>query len=314
MTLPREFRRPRLLLLGFGDVAKRLAKQQLARMAARQGPRLIAVSRSREGSKHETLGSSLRANRSAWLGWNMDEPNKMRRLARIGQMAIIFAPPAETGQSFIDSRMRKTALAIRGAGKRIPLAYISTTGVYGDQHGGVVNEHSVCRPGQARSRRRLDAERTLRALGGHVLRAPGIYAHDRLPIARLRAQTPALSEQDDVFTNHIHAEDLAKIAWLAVFRGKPARVTNAVDHSQMTMGQYFDAVAQALQLPKPPRVSLQDMRALADQGVISPMALSFFLESRQVRSLRLEAELRAHLAYPTVADCLSEVAKQRHNS
>ncbi len=311
MTLPREFRRPRVLLLGFGDVAKRLAHQRLSQTFAGHGPRFIAVSRSKAAQADEALTKRISATRSLWLAWSLDNRAKTKQLASIGQMAIVFAPPAESSLHDRDLRSRKLALAIRGAGKRVPLVYISTTGVYGDQRGGMVTEHSTCRPSQARSRRRLDAERCLRALGGHILRTPGIYAQDRLPIARLRAQTPALSEQEDVFTNHIHADDLATISWLALFRGRPTRVTNAVDHTRMTMGEYFDAVAQAFDLPKAPRVSLQEMKALAKQGVISPMALSFFLESRQVRSLRLESELGVRLAYPTVTDCLKKAAQTK---
>jgi nucleoside-diphosphate-sugar epimerase len=309
MALPREFRRLRILLVGFGDVAKRLADQRLGLQTRRHGPRVIAVSRSRPTPENHTLLERMRESRSQWLCWDIDQTNRAVALARIGQAAILFAPPAESHNSSHDARSRTLANAIRRAQKRTPLVYLSTTGVYGDQRGGSVRETSTCRPRQPRSQRRLDAENVLRPLGAHVLRVPGIYAHNRLPIARLKAQTPALRKEDDVRTNHIHADDLAKIAWLALFRGKPARVTNTVDQTQMTMGEYFDAVALTLGLPKPPRVSLQEMKRLAQEGAISPMALSFFLESRQVQATRLENELRLALAYPTVADCLKTLKK-----
>jgi nucleoside-diphosphate-sugar epimerase len=308
MALPREFRRLRVLLSGFGDVAKRLAKQRLSQAPRGHGPRFIAVTRS-EPTADSGLFQALRNSRSQWLAWDIDQPAYAKRLARISQASIVFFPPAEIQNSRVDPRARKFALAVRSAGKRIPLVYLSTTGVYGDHRGGRVCETTPCKPGQARSLRRLDAERALRPLGAHVLRVPGIYASDRLPIARLKSQTPALQKEDDVFTNHIHADDLAKIAWAALFRGKPARVTNAVDQTRMTMGEYFDSVAEAVGLPKPPRVSMQEMQALAQQGVISPMALSFFMESRQVRSDRLEKELRVQLAYPNVNQALAIQAK-----
>lgn len=307
MTLPREFRRLRVLLLGFGDVAKRVAKQRLSQTSARHGPRLIAASRSHGNA--EALDEMLRKSRSQWLSMDLDARTGAKRLAGLGEMGIVFFPPPENKNSDFDTRTRKFAQAIRFTGKRMSLVYLSTTGVYGDQAGGKVDETTPCRPRQARSRRRLDAERNLRPLGGHVLRVPGIYAQDRLPIARLKAQTPALRKEEDVVTNHIHADDLATIAWLALFRGRPARVTNAVDHTRMTMGEYFDAVAQVLGLPKPPRVSLQEMKSLAQAGAISPMALSFFLESRQVVSGRLEKELRVRLAYPNVANTLAALEK-----
>ena len=308
MTLPREFRRARILLLGFGDIAKRMATQRLSQPSARHGPRFIAASRSQD-SALAGMHELLRNSRSQWLSMDLDKRACAKQLACIGEMGIIFFPPPEDKNSNIDTRSRKFAQAIRFAGKRMPLVYLSTTGVYGNQAGGKVCETSICRPGQARSRRRLDAERSLRPLGAHILRVPGIYAQDRLPIARLKAQTPALRKEEDVLTNHIHADDLAAIAWKALFRGRKSRVTNTVDQSHMTMGEYFDAVAQALGLPKPPRVSLQEMKGLAQAGSISPMALSFFLESRQVVSSRLEKELGVRLAYPNVATALARLPK-----
>jgi nucleoside-diphosphate-sugar epimerase len=308
MTLPREFRRLRVLLLGFGDVAKRLARQRLSKTSSRHGPRFIAASRSAAGAS-QGMDEMLRKSRSQWLSMDLDQRNSATRLACLGQMAIIFFPPHENQNERIDSRTRLFANAIRRAQQRMPMVYLSTTGVYGNRNGGRVDETSTCRPGQARSQRRLDAERRLRPLGAHVLRVPGIYAQDRLPVARLKAHTPALRKEEDVFTNHIHADDLAAIAWKALFHGRKTRITNTVDNSRMTMGEYFDAVAQALGLQKPPRVSLQEMKELAQAGSISPMALSFFLESRQVVSGRLEKELGVHLAYPDVASTLATLPK-----
>ncbi len=306
MTLPREFRRLRVLLLGFGDIAQRLARQQLAKPSSLHGPRLIAVSRSKANTNPELL-RALRKQRSAWLAWDLDQRLFVDRLARVGQVSLVFFPPADPQGSVNDTRAQNLARAIRKAPNPMPMVYLSTTGVYGNREGGRVNETTTCRPGQARSRRRLHAEQTLRALNAHVLRVPGIYAHDRLPTARLAAQTPVLAQQEDVYTNHIHAEDLARITWAAAFRGRCARITNAVDETEMTMGEYFDTVAEALKLPKPPRVSMKEMQALAQQGAISAMALSFFSESRKVESARLSKELRITLRYPRVGDCLREL-------
>lgn len=188
----------------------------------------------------------------------------------------------------------------------MPGVYISTTGVYGDYAGNTVTETSPCRPANTRSTRRLSAERIWRrALGFHVLRVPGIYAEDRLPVERLTAQQPALSRNDDVYTNHIHADDLARIAYAALFRGKMGRITNAVDQGDMKMADYFDAVADALRLPRPPRISRKEMDALAKSGAIGPMMAGFLSESRRVKTERLAPELRIRLGYPTVADTLT---------
>ncbi|HMY79668.1 MAG TPA: SDR family NAD(P)-dependent oxidoreductase, partial [Thauera aminoaromatica] len=185
------------------------------------------------------------------------------------------------------------------------VVYISTTGVYGDCAGVRVDETRPCRAQTARGRRRVDAERRLRAFGRRnrvrvaLLRAPGIYAADRLPLERLRRGDPVLAADEDVHTNHIHAEDLARIACLALFRAGPGRAYNASDDSGLRMGEYFDAVAERFGLARPPRMARAEI-----VRHLSPLALSFMSESRRLDNRRLKRELRLHLRYPTVADGL----------
>ena len=128
-----------------------------------------------------------------------------------------------------------------------------------------------------------------------MLRVPGIYAGDRLPIERLQRGTPALVETDDVHTNHIHADDLAAIAFVALWRGRSQRTVHAVDDSAMRMGDYFDAVARTFGLPPPPRLPREALRA-----AVSPMLWSFMSESRRLDNRRLRRELRVRLRWPTV--------------
>jgi nucleoside-diphosphate-sugar epimerase len=167
-------------------------------------------------------------------------------------------------------------------------------------------------PRNARARRRVDAERGLRAWavasGGQVaiLRAPGIYAAERLPIERLQRGTPALARADDVYTNHIHADDLARLCALALFRARPGRVYNASDDTRMKLGDYFDLVADAFGLARPPRLA----RAELAQAV-SPMLLSFMSESRQLDNRRVGKELRARLLYPRVGEAVAAMAAAR---
>jgi nucleoside-diphosphate-sugar epimerase len=144
-----------------------------------------------------------------------------------------------------------------------------------------------------------------RRAGGQVaiLRVPGIYGNDRLPLERLRAGTPALAEPDDVYTNHVHADDLARMVALALFRGLPARVYHASDDTRMKMGAYFDAVADVFGLPRPPRLPRAQL-----QAAVSPAALSFMSESRQLDNARIKRELGVRLRYPTVDDALARVA------
>ena len=133
-----------------------------------------------------------------------------------------------------------------------------------------------------------------------VLRVPGIYAADRLPVERLRQQVPALIPADDVITNHIHADDLARIARTALLRGPRQRVINAVDDSQMTLGDYLDQVADRLGLPRPPRHSRAELTR-----TLSEVRMSFMRESRRLDTRRLKRELRVRLQWPTVAEFLA---------
>jgi nucleoside-diphosphate-sugar epimerase len=189
------------------------------------------------------------------------------------------------------------------------LVYISTTGVYGDCGGDWIDETRHVQPSTDRAVRRVHAEGLLRQWGVRtgvkisILRAPGIYAADRLPIERLQKGTPALVAADDVFTNHIHADDLARAALVAITRALPNRVYNVADNSDMKMGDYFDVVADHFKLARAPRVS----REAASTVISSPM-LSFMSESRRIRNQRLKHELRFRFNYPTVTDLLNELA------
>ena len=119
---------------------------------------------------------------------------------------------------------------------------------------------------------------------------------------------PALQACDDVYTNHIHAEDLARICFISLFKGKPTRITNTVDDSKIKMGDYFDEVAKAFNLPKAPRISIKEMNLLAKEKKISSMMASFFKESRLLKNERLKNELNISLKFPNVIEYL-----RKHN-
>jgi nucleoside-diphosphate-sugar epimerase len=181
--------------------------------------------------------------------------------------------------------------------------------VYGDCSGALIDETRAVNPQSLRAQRRVSAEAQIRSwaiqtgVAAHILRVPGIYAQNRLPLDRIKRGTPALQEVDDVYTNHIHADDLARLIKRAIYHAKPQRVVNACDDSQMKMGDYFDAVADAFQLPKPPRLNKQELASVLD-----PMMLSFMSESRRIQNHRLR-ELKFHLQYPTVDDYLGFTSK-----
>jgi nucleoside-diphosphate-sugar epimerase len=242
---------------------------------------------------------------------DLDDAASLRRIAGLAEIVMHFAPPPDHGP--LDTRTRRL-LAALAKGKSLPqrLVYISTSGVYGDCSGERIDETRTPRPTTARAARRVDAERQLRIFGRRhgvvisILRAPGIYAADRLPIERLQKGTQALRDEDDVFTNHIHADDLAMLACAALRYGQANRAYNATDDSEMKMGEYFDLVAQRFGLPKAPRLS----RAEAVEQM-RPLQLSFMSESRRLANQRIKKELRASLRYPRVEDGVEAAWQER---
>ncbi|HHW62767.1 MAG TPA: NAD(P)H-binding protein [Rhodocyclaceae bacterium] len=279
----------RILIVGSGDVALRALPWLTRRF------RVYALVRQPEAY------AALRAGGAIPLRGDLDDRRSLSRLAGLADAVLHFAPPPSSGPG--DPRTQHL-LAALGSRKSLPqgLVYISTTGVYGDCGGAYVDETRPCRAQTARGQRRVDAERRLRRFcrrtGVRValLRAPGIYAADRLPLERLRRGDPVLVADEDVHTNHIHAEDLARIACLALFRAPAGRAYNVSDDSGLKMGDYFDAVADAFALPRPPRLARTEIAAC-----LSPLTLSFMSESRRLDNRRLKRELRVRLRYPTIA-------------
>ncbi|CAN7513404.1 SDR family oxidoreductase [Pseudoduganella sp. LjRoot289] len=283
--------RPRLLILGCGDIGMRLLP------LLRDQFRIFAVTSQAERR------AELRAAGAVPLLADLDHPASLRRLAGLAQYVVHLAPPPAEG--LLDSRTRNLTAILPERGR---VVYISTTGVYGDCGGAWFDESRPVAPHNARARRRVDAEQVLRSWAVRsgatlsILRVPGIYAADRLPTRRLQLGTPALREQDDVYTNHIHADDLARIIARALFRGRANRVYHAVDDSDMKMADYFDAVADAFALPRPPRLPRAELAA-----VVTPALLSFMSESRRMRNMRLKGELGIRLRYARVVVCLQQL-------
>ena len=283
--------KPRLLIVGCGDVGMRLIPLLRSRF------RVFALT-----SQSERLSELRSAGVTPILG-NLDSPQSLYRLKGLADIVVHLAPPPLQGS--LDQRTRNMAAILPRHGK---LVYVSTTGVYGDCKGAFFDETRPVAPVNARAERRVDAERVLRRWARHhegklsILRVPGIYAADRLPLERLRQGTPALLDADDVYTNHIHADDLAQIIALALFRAQPLRVYHTVDDSALKMGDYFDQVAAAFKLPLPPRVPRAEL-----SKQVSPMLLSFMSESRRLSNERMKTELGVRLRWPAVSDLLASL-------
>lgn len=292
--LPFTFKRPVLLIVGCGDVGMRVLQLLKGRY------RLLAL------TSTPSRAEALRAAGAVPLIGNLDEPATLSRLAGLADAVLHLAPPPLQGTT--DPRTRNLLDAIARKGRVRCLVYGSTSGVYGDCGGARFDETRAVSPGTDRARRRVDAESRIRWFGrAHgvrvsILRIPGIYARDREgghPRERLMRGTAVLNAEDDVHTNHIHADDLARACVAALVRGLPQRVIHASDDTDLTMGDYFDLAADLCGLPRPPRIS----RTQA-QDSLSPMLLSFMSESRRLDNRRLKRELRLVLRYPTVRDGL----------
>ncbi|MBV8502825.1 MAG: SDR family oxidoreductase [Paucibacter sp.] len=285
---------PRLLIIGCGDVGLRVLKLLEARW------RIYAL------TSNPARVVELRSAGAVPLLGNLDDPASLGRLGGGFDGVLHLAPPPSSGTKDSRTRHLLQALARRGAPKT--LVYASTTGVYGDCGGAYVDETRAVNPQTDRARRRVDAEGLVRAFGRRfgtrvsILRIPGIYAADREgghPRERLQRGTPVLVREDDVFTNHIHADDLARACALALWQGLPQRVINACDSTEMLMGDYFDLAADLEGMPRPPRVN----RAEAARQ-LSAVSMSFLSESRRLANGRLLREIGLVLRYPTVQEGL----------
>ena len=294
-ALPSRFKRERLLIIGCGDVGQRVLRAQ-------RHVRVVALTSS------PARVASLRAQGVTPIVGNLDAPASLQRLAGWATRVLHLAPPPLQGST--DPRTLVLSRLLMRRSAPLSVVYGSTSGVYGDCAGEWVAESRTVNPTTPRAQRRVDAEARVRHLGRlrsslvrvSVLRIPGIYAPDReggTPRERLLRGTPVLVAQDDVFTNHIHADDLARVCLLALWRGKAQRIYNVNDDSQLQMGDYFDRAASLFALAKPPRIS----RAQA-QTELPAMQLSFMSESRRLVNTRMKRELRLQLRYPDVMDGL----------
>jgi nucleoside-diphosphate-sugar epimerase len=281
----------RLLIVGFGDIALRALPELCIHFpvtAVVRPPRLAQVS-PRPGVQIVPA--------------DHDVPQSRESIAAEATHVLHCAPPPASGSH--DVRTAHLLVALASAARLERIVYISTSGVYGNCDGAWVNEDRPVNPGTERARRRVDAESRLQTWGAErgvrviILRAPGIYAAERLPLQRLRNRTPVLRAEDDGYTNHIHADDLARIAVCALTHPVARGIYNAADDTELRMGEWFDLLADRAGLPRPPRIA----RADAAAHIPAPL-LSFMAESRRLCNERMKRELGVQLRYPTVIEGL----------
>ncbi len=249
-------------------------------------------------------GDRLRALGVTPVAGDLDDRHSLARIAGIADVVLHFAPPPSLEHS--DTRTRHLLAALSHSTSPKQLIYISTSGVYGDCHGNFVSETHPLHPQTLRAQLRVSAEKQIRAwakrnqVNASILRVPGIYAAERLPLERLRSGSPSIVAEQDSYSNHIHADDLARTVVAALRSAEPNRVYHATDDDQMKMGDYFDVIADAFELPRPPRLPRADV-----QRIVSPMMWTFMNESRRLTNVRMKRELKVTLRYPTLADSLT---------
>lgn len=285
----------------------------LRRPAARLRASMNRSSQPCSGQRH--LQHALIVAKPAWTGAR--RPGAPRQWASQQHMNGRLGGRQHTGRAPSAPLAGIQYTALRPPAHR--LVYASTSGVYGNVGGARIDETRPTRPQTDRARRRVSAETTWRALGpdrarlargfladaapwrSTILRIPGIYGPGRLPLERLQKGLPRLHPAEDVYTNHIEIHDLARCVIAALWRGKPQRVVHAADGQELSMGDYFDAVADAAGMTRPPRQSADEVKA-----AVSPAMWSFMNESRRLMNGRLVKELRVKLAYPTVETALQD--------
>ncbi|RFC36017.1 MAG: Nucleoside-diphosphate-sugar epimerase [Candidatus Nitrotoga sp. LAW] len=291
----------RILIIGCGDIAMRVAHLLSGHY------RLFGLLR------NTVRFAELRAAGITPLPGDLDNVLSLRRLTGLAHTVLHFAPPPNIGES--DTRTRNLLAVLSRGTLPENIIYISTSGVYGDCAGKFVTETHKLNAQTARAQRRVDAENKIRSWAKRagvraiILRVPGIYAADRLPLQRLRQGTPAIMAAEDSHTNHIHGDDLARIVTASLRHAKPNRVYHTSDDSELKMGDYFDSVADAFGLPHVPRISREQA-----QQTLPKALLSFTNESRRLTNTRMKRELKIILRYPTVADALKTVQKPNPDS
>ena len=283
-----------MLIIGCGYVGERLARQYLE-----LGKGVLGLVRSNEGlARLSALGiPSMRRDLAT---------DDLGDLPLEGARVFHLAPPP--GHGVEDTHTRRLVAAFARAGQPSRVLYVSTTGVYGDCEGAWVDETWPVQPNADRSRRRWDAEQTLRRWslesGGElvILRVAGIYGPDRLPLERIRRGLPLVRPEEAPFTNRIHVVDLVQALAAAMERGANGAVYNACDGHPSTMTDYFVSVADAAGLPRPPLIPLAEAFGQLSEGM-----LSYLAESRRLSNRRLVEDLEVKLRYPTLAEGLRDI-------
>ena len=258
-----------LFCFGFGFTAEHLAK-----LLPRDEWRISGTSRTVDGAQHiKAVGVE---------GFAFD---KLDEIPRDVTHILCSIPPNELGCP--------AALKFRAQLQRPYkwIAYLSTTGVYGNHDGGWVNEDTPRAPNSDRARKRVLAEQQWQEFGSHIFRLPGIYGPGRSQLDALREGTARRIVKPNQIFSRIHVEDIAGILAASIAKPNPGRIYNVADDEACPPQDVVAYAAELLGLEPPPEIPFE-------QANLSPMARSFYDDSKRVSNARVKAELGVALKYP----------------
>lgn len=267
-----------LLSFGHGYSAQALGQVLIAR-----GWTVLGTTRS------QSKLSTLRDQGVHPLLWGRDDIGAA--IARATHILSSVAPDAG-GDPVLAAYLNQIAAA---APRLSWVGYLSTTGVYGDHQGGWVDESTPLTPGTRRGQARVDAERAWAAIPGlplHIFRLAGIYGPGRGPFEKVRQGTAQRIIKPGQVFSRTHVEDIAQVLVASIDRPDPGAVYNVCDNDPAPPQDVIAHAAELLGLPLPPAVDF-------DSADLSPMARSFYSESKRVSNDRIRDDLGVTLRYPT---------------
>lgn len=281
--------RPTLLSFGHGYSAR-----ALARLLLPQGWRIVGTTRS------VAKAGELAQEGVAPLVWPGSDPGPALGAAT---HLLVSAAPDEDGDPVL--RDLRDAIAAR-ADRFAWVGYLSTTGVYGDHGGGWVDEDTALAPATRRGQARVAAEADWAAIPGlplHIFRLAGIYGPGRGPFAKVRAGTARRIVKPGQVFSRIHVDDIAQVLAASIARPRPGAVYNLCDDDPAPPEDVIAHAAALLGLPQPP----QEDFATAE---MTPMARSFYAESKKVRNDLIKTELGVRLIHPDYRSGLAALLAQ----
>lgn len=281
-----------ILIIGCGDIGLRVAK-----IWKNANKSIFAMA-----SSDESIDTFRQQHLFTYQA-NLDDPHSLKSIPSRQSLLYYFAPPPAKGH--IDTRMANFLASMEKDELPAHLVYISTSGVYGDQKGELINEDTPVNPSVDRAKRRYNAEQQLRTWSKRtsipitILRVGGIYGPGRLPLQRLKDQIPMLHEDLSPQTNRIHADDLAQVCVAAASQKAEGEIYNVSDGTNSNMTEYFNTIADFCGLERPPLVDWDEA-----EKTISPGMLSYLKESRKMDNSKMINELDIELIYPSLKEGL----------